>query len=73
VWLSALLYAAVGLGLAATGVLAPAPILAGASPALPASAALLFGLAAGTAREHSGSLVPPLLLHGLCALAIAAL
>jgi hypothetical protein len=73
VWLSALLYAAVGQGLAAAGVLAPAPILAGASPALPASAALLFGLAAGTAREQSGSLLPPLLLHGLCAVAIAAL
>jgi membrane protease YdiL (CAAX protease family) len=59
---SALLYGA------ATAVLAALPaVLASAYAGLPPIArvggALLFGLAAGAARERSGSLLPPVLLH----------
>jgi hypothetical protein len=69
---SALLYAGVGGTLAALGTLAPSP-LAGSDPALAAGGALLFGLAAGAARESSGSVAAPIALHGLCAAALLAL
>jgi membrane protease YdiL (CAAX protease family) len=73
VLISAALYAAVGSGLVALGVLASSPIFGGAHPALAWSGALLFGLAAGTAREASGSVLPPIALHALAVVALAAL
>jgi hypothetical protein len=69
---SALLYAAVGTALTALGGLAPSP-LSGTNPALAAGGALLFGLAAGAARESAGSLAAPVALHLVCAAALLAL
>jgi len=42
-----------------------APLPVGWAAALPLAGALLFGLAAGVARERSGSVLAPLLLHWL--------
>ena len=71
VLLSGLLYAAVGGALAALGAFAPSP-LAATGPALAAGGALLFGLAAGAARESSGSVAAPFALHVLGAAALLA-
>src|SRR5262249_41254971 len=69
---SAALYALAGSVLVAMRVLASSPLFAGAHPVLAWSGALLFGLAAGTAREASGSVLPPILIHAfvVCALAL---
>ena len=72
VLLSGLLYAAVTCALAALGLLASSP-LAGTGPEMAAGGALLFGLAAGAARESSGSVVAPIALHALGAAGILAL
>jgi membrane protease YdiL (CAAX protease family) len=64
-----ILYAAVTVALAALGATQPGPLVAAAHPAISCGGALLFGLAAGTARERSGSLLPALALHGLGVLA----
>ena len=71
VLLSGLLYAAVAAALAALGALTPSPFVA-SEPALAAGGALLFGLAAGAAREVSGSVAAPLLLNILGAAALLA-
>ncbi len=71
VLLSGLLYAAATAALAALGALAPSP-LAATEPALAAGGALLFGLAAGAARESSGSVAAPIALHALGAAAMLA-
>jgi hypothetical protein len=71
VLLSGLLYAAVGGALAALGAIAASPW--GADPRLAAGGALLFGLAAGAAREGSGSVAAPLALHALGAALLVAL
>jgi hypothetical protein len=69
---SALLYAVVGGVLSALGALAPSP-LAASDPIVAAGGALLFGLAAGAARESSGSVAAPIALHAFCAAALLAL
>jgi hypothetical protein len=62
--LQALLYTvATPLALLAAG----APLSGGWASALPLAGALLFGLAAGVARERSGSALAPLFLHWLSA------
>jgi hypothetical protein len=67
--LQALLYTvATPLALLAAG----APLSGGWASALPLAGALLFGLAAGVARERSGSAFAPLLLHWLSAFAAGA-
>ncbi len=71
VLLSGLLYAAVGGALAALGAFAPSP-LAATGPALAAGGALVFGLAAGAARESSGSVAAPFALHVLGAAVLLA-
>jgi membrane protease YdiL (CAAX protease family) len=71
VLLSGLLYAAVGIALAALGAFAPSP-LAATEPALAIGGALLFGFAAGAARESSGSVAAPFALHALCSAALLA-
>jgi len=75
VLLSALLYAAVGAALSTLGALSPSPLTA-TDPSLAVGGALIFGLAAGAARESSGSVAAPLALHALasaCLLALAQL
>lgn len=72
VLLSGALYAAVGGALASFGALAPSPLLPASEPALAAGGALLFGLAAGAARERSGSVAAPIALHALCAATLLA-
>jgi membrane protease YdiL (CAAX protease family) len=60
---SALLYGAATFALANGPVAVLAPSYAGLPPAALLGGALLFGLAAGAARERSGSLLPPVVLH----------
>lgn len=62
--LSALLYALVTPLLSFPAV----PVINLLGPVLPIAGALVFGLAAGAARERSGSALGPLLLHWCCAL-----
>jgi len=69
VLLSGLLYAAVGGGLAAFGAIALSPLAAN-GPEFAAGGALLFGLAAGAAREISGSVAAPFVLNVLGAAAL---
>lgn len=71
VLLSGLLYAAASAALAALGAFSPSPLTA-TEPALAAGGALLFGLAAGAARESSGSVAAPFALHLLGAAALFA-
>ena len=68
---SGLLYAAVGGALAFFGAITPSPFAA-AGPALAAGGALLFGLAAGAARESSGSVAAPFALHAVGTAALVA-
>ena len=71
--LSGILYAAVCGGLAMLGALAPSPFTSIATgPALAAGGALLFGVAAGAARESSGSVAAPFVLHVLGAAGLIA-
>ena len=72
VLLSGVLYAALCGVLAAAGALAPGLLSGAPPPALAAGGGLLLGLAAGAARESSGSIAPPIALHGLCAAALLA-
>ncbi len=71
-WLAALLYAAVATALAVSGATLPSPLPGVAQPALAGGGALLLGLAAGAARERSGSILPALALHAVSAAAVLA-
>jgi membrane protease YdiL (CAAX protease family) len=71
VLLSGLLFAAVTAALTAFGALAPSPFTA-TQPSLAVAGALLFGLAAGAARESSGSVAAPFALHVFGAAALLA-
>lgn len=68
-WLAALLYAAVATALWASGATLPSPLPGAAQPAVVAGGALLLGLAAGAARERSGSVLPAFALHAIAAAA----
>jgi len=66
------LYAAVGGVLAWQGALAPSALAAG-DPIVTGGGMLLFGVAAGAAREASGSVAAPIALHAIGVAALLAL
>jgi hypothetical protein len=70
VLVSGLLYATLGSLLGAAGAIAQGALPAAGDPAVAWGGGLLFGLAAGAARERSGSVAAPLVLHLFAAAAL---
>jgi membrane protease YdiL (CAAX protease family) len=68
--ISAVLYAAWGAALRHPAIAVAEPIAAAAHPAIGVLGGLMFGVAAGLARERSGSVVPAIVVHWLCATAV---